>query len=35
MPHAGRAFYERLGFERIGEEFVTPVGPHYLMYREL
>jgi predicted N-acetyltransferase YhbS len=28
-------FYQRLGFERVGEEFLTPVGPHCLMYRAL
>ncbi|MEX2236214.1 MAG: GNAT family N-acetyltransferase [Dehalococcoidia bacterium] len=29
------SFYGRLGFERIGEEFQSDVGPHYLMVRAL
>ncbi len=29
-------FYERLGFERLGEEFEIPVvGPHFLMWKRL
>lgn len=29
-------FYERLGFDRVGEEFITPgTGPHYRFVRSL
>jgi GNAT superfamily N-acetyltransferase len=28
-------FYRRLGFESVGEEFITDWGPHYLMYCHL
>jgi predicted N-acetyltransferase YhbS len=29
-------FYERLGFDRVGEEFITPgTGPHYRFVRTL
>lgn len=33
---AAAAFYERLGFDRVGEEFITTgTGPHYRFVRDL
>jgi predicted N-acetyltransferase YhbS len=33
---AAAAFYERLGFQPVGEEFITPgTGPHYRFVRDL